>query len=206
MPAFYALALSAATLLSAPDTILATTPPQQIIKLGIQGFGPGFYALTYERQLSTQWSVIGSVGYFGYSQRSGTIFYDYDGSIVEDNYTTRERFYNTNVQLRRYFRRHKIRPLAGWFAAANLHTYLRNSREQHSRYTNLNYNRSRTTAQVQFLLGRQSSLGRRLTLDSYLGLNLRRRQSASLNSTGGVWLEGGVGLQVGYRFQPLARR
>ena len=207
MPACYLLALSAAALLTAPDTTTTVTaaPPRQIIKLGIHGFGPGFFALTYERQLSTQWAVLGSVGYLGYSYRSGTIFYDYDGTTVEDNYTTQERFYNANVQLRYYFRRRTPRPLAGWFAAANLHTYLRNSEEQHSRYPNLNYDISRTTAQLQLLLGRQWGLGRRLTLDSYLGVNLRRRPSASINRAQGVWIEGGLGVQVGYRFRPLPR-
>jgi hypothetical protein len=205
MPVCYVLALSAASLLPAPDTIIAATPSQQLIKLGIHGFEYELVSLTYERQLSEQWSVLGSVGYYGYTYRGGTDFYDYTGLLLTDYYTRRERYYGASVQLRRYFRSRRFRPLTGWYVAANLQAMQQNSRAEYRQYSQQNYDFGRTSGQLQVLAGRQWPLGRRLTLDSYLSVSFRKRQSATLGGTQSVWIEGGLGLQVGYRFRPLPR-
>ncbi len=204
MLSFYSLLLGAGTLAAAPDSSRQPAP-NQLIKLGVHGFELELVSLTYERQLAEQWSVLGSVGYNGYTYRGGTVFFDYTGMLISDNYVRRERYYGVSAQLRHYFRRRRPRPLTGWFAAANLQAIQRNSSARYSRYTQQNYNITGTTAQLQVLLGRQWALGRRLTFDSYLGVGLRRRSSATVGYGQGVLVDGGLGLQVGYRFRPLPR-
>jgi Protein of unknown function (DUF3575) len=206
MPAFYALALGAA-LLSSPDTTVSTASVHQIVKLGIHGFNPGVFALSYERQLSAQWSVVGNVGYFGSSYEGSTFIYDWNSGYLDDYYKRRERYYSVGAQLRHYFGSRRPRPLTGWFAAANLQVTQQQSSAEYRQYSQYNYSSDRNSVQLQVMAGRQWALGRRLTLDSYLGISMQRRPWS--NQTVGsqsVWIDGGLGLQVGYRFQPLPRR
>jgi hypothetical protein len=201
------LLLGSCTLASPPDTA-ARPPVNQLVKLGMHVFSPADLTLSYERQLSdNRWSLLGGVGYYGQTPRSGTIFHDYDGSFIEDRYKTQDRLYSLDLQVRRYLRPRTARPLGGWYLAANLHTFLRASRERHTLYTEQNYNRSGVLSQLELHLGRQWTLGRRFTLDTYAGLGLGQQRLIRLNS--GVATRGaitGFGVQVGYRFQPLQPR
>ncbi|MBC6697908.1 DUF3575 domain-containing protein [Hymenobacter sp. BT190] len=203
MSAFYALALGAATLPPAPDTTITTAPVPRLIKLGTHGLIPGVFTLGYERQLSAQWSVLGSVGYYGSSYESFALI-DNGGGYVQDDYMRRDRYYAVGTQLRHYFRRRHPKPLTGWFAGANLQATQHNSNTNYLKYPQNNASFHRASIQVQVLAGRQCALGRRLILDSFLGVSVWRPPSP-VGGTQSVQVQAGAGLQVGYRFQPLPR-
>jgi Protein of unknown function (DUF3575) len=204
MLSFYSLLLGSSTLLITPDTT-RTAPARQMLKLGVHGFETETVALTYERQLAEQWSVLGSVGYYGYTFRGNTVFFDDYGTPINTVFMQQTRYYSASAQLRHYFRSRRLRPLTGWFVAGNLQFVQQTSRGRYTSYPQQNYSFSGNSARLQLLLGRQWALGRRLTLDSYLGVSLRRRVSATVGYGQGVLVEGGLGLQVGYRFRPLPR-
>lgn len=204
MASLYIALLGASTLLSAADST-SKQPAAQLVKLGLRTIRPTDLAISYERQLSPRWAVLGGFGYYGYSFRGGTTYHDYDDTIIEDKYRTHRRHYTADVQIRYYFRRQTPKPLAGWFTALALHNYLLTSREQHTFYTARDHNHSTVSSQAQLQLGRQWALGRRLTLDTYLGTNIYRRQSASTRNRNTYDLSLGWGVQMGYRFRPLAR-
>lgn len=207
MLTFYTLLLGSCPLISPPDTAARPPVPQQV-KLGLHVFSPADLTLSYERQLSDKrWSVTGGFGYYGQTQRSSTVFHDYDDTFIEDWYTMQNRFYSLDLQVRRYIRPRASRPLGGWYLAANLHTFLRASQERHTLYTDQNYNKSGVLTQLEVQLGRQWALGRRITLDTYAGLALGQQRLIRLKSS--IWPRGpitGFGVQVGYRLRPLPPR
>lgn len=200
---FYPLLLSAA-LVSPPDTV-TRQPTQHLVKVGLHAFAPADITLGYERQLSDRWAVSGSVGYYGSRSRNGSIYHDYDGSFIEDLYTTQDRFYSLDLQARRYLRPRVARPLGGWYLAANLHTFYRTSRQEHSVYVKQDYDLSSVLAQLELHVGRQWSLGRRFTLDTYAGYSFGQQRLVYRGILGrGPTV--GFGAQLGYRFRPLQLR
>jgi|GEM_PF-4281148 len=186
-----------ATPLARPDT---TGPPRtHALKLGLrtttyQGLLP---TVGYEWQLRPGLSLQTSLGYNGSTWHGGYDYVNADNTITSYRFTQQERRFTAAAELRYYFQRRRP-ALTGWYAGVGLT----------STYTHLTFSPSTldqgtsgsVTLWPNLRLGRQWALGRRLLLDTFLGLDARQYNYYSPSWRNRWQFSGAAGVQLGYRF------
>ncbi|SHJ22638.1 Outer membrane protein beta-barrel domain-containing protein [Hymenobacter daecheongensis DSM 21074] len=188
-----------ATAPAQPDTTAAPAPRTHALKLGLRTTaGQGLLPTAgYEWQLRPRLSLQTSLGYTGSTWHGGYSYVNDDYTISNYSYTLRARHLTAAAELRYYFQRTKP-ALLGWYAGVGLGT-------SYNQFTYAASNHPTTTTsstltiRPQLRLGRQWSLGQRLLLDTYLGLDMNQQYFS--RSWRNRWQATGVaGFQLGYRF------
>jgi hypothetical protein len=189
----------------APQSSLSEQPTPgrtHQIKLGLRdaGYAGWVPTVAYEWQVAPRVSVEVGANFNLRSYRSSYDYVDYSGDIIRTNVHHRNIGIMAFGQARYYLQPNKA-PLTGWYVGAGLQGSYDVARTTQSGGNTSSSTYSRLSVQPQLRIGRQWALGKRFSLDTFVGLDYRLPSNTSTVNNGFLGnLKPAAGFQLGYRF------